>query len=162
MIKSNFKLNDGTLSLRKFTPIFYMVLAIIVVFIYQTFISDDVEENSSSISCDFERGKCGFENEFGMFLLSAEPGLITTESEIQFGLTHEDLNSVTIESAYLEGRDMYMGKIPLFFEKNNDQLIASTMIGACIEKKMVWQMVINAKYNDAPFTMSYSFYSYRS
>lgn len=147
--------------MRNFSTVLLVFLAISAFIIYQSFISDDLDDNYSSIICEFEHGPCTFENQFGQFLLKANPEVIRTESEIIFQLSHYALESVTIESAYLEGRDMYMGRIPLFFEKRNGRLLASTMLGACIEDEMVWQMIVNAKLEDVSFTMTYYFSSYQ-
>lgn len=52
-------------------------------------------------------------------------------------------NSYTIVG-YMEGKTMFMGKIPLFFteeaKNNSSYFIAQTMLGSCSEDKMTWRL----------------------
>ena len=51
-----------------------------------------------------------------------------------------------VYSGYLEGVNMFMGKIPLFFEIKEDKTIqANTMFGSCSEKNIVWRVWIIAQ-----------------
>jgi len=43
-------------------------------------------------------------------------------------------------TGYLEGKDMYMGKIPLFFESRQQMYSSNVLIGSCAEPKMIWRM----------------------
>lgn len=48
---------------------------------------------------------------------------------------------VTKLSAYLEGRDMFMGKVPVFFEQqDNEKYVAETLLANCTEEEMVWRL----------------------
>lgn len=50
-------------------------------------------------------------------------------------------------SAYLEGRDMFMGKVPVFFDKKDDSTIylAEGLLASCTEDQMVWRLWITAE-----------------
>ena len=46
-----------------------------------------------------------------------------------------------LSSAYMEGVDMFMGKIPLFFEQNESaNWVAEAMFGSCSEQQMTWRV----------------------
>ena len=47
-----------------------------------------------------------------------------------------------VKRAKMTGVDMYMGMIPVFFEQNNHQWHAQTMVGACSSPNMMWQLSI--------------------
>jgi len=54
---------------------------------------------------------------------------------------------------YMEGKTMFMGKIPLFFDnqledKKHNQFIAETMLGSCSEDRMTWRIWITLEMND--------------
>jgi hypothetical protein len=53
----------------------------------------------------------------------------------------KELN-ITKVSAYLEGRDMFMGKIPVFFEmhSNGTKFLAQSLLANCTEEQMVWRL----------------------
>ena len=50
-------------------------------------------------------------------------------------------------SSHLEGKNMYMGKIPLFFTQNKSQNnhTATTMLGSCTDKEMMWLLQLTVK-----------------
>lgn len=58
-----------------------------------------------------------------------------------------DINIISI-TGYIEGLNMYMGKIPLFFNQlKNDNFFQSTsMFGSCSEDKMKWRVWLTVKY----------------
>ncbi|WP_440877280.1 hypothetical protein [Thalassotalea sp. PLHSN55] len=48
-------------------------------------------------------------------------------------------------NAHLEGKDMFMGKVPVFFqslEDDNNVVKASTLLASCSEDVMTWQLVL--------------------
>lgn len=50
-------------------------------------------------------------------------------------------NRIDSISAYMEGEDMYMGKIPLLFEKTAiNQFSADGLFGSCGQAKMTWRV----------------------
>jgi hypothetical protein len=53
----------------------------------------------------------------------------------------KDLYSVV---GYMEGKTMFMGKIPLFFSEDitteQNYFVAETMLGSCSENNMVWRL----------------------
>ena len=58
-----------------------------------------------------------------------------------------------VKNAKMTGIDMYMGMIPVFFEKNEHQWHAQTMVGACSSPDMMWQLSITLyQQTDSPET----------
>ncbi|WP_371185313.1 hypothetical protein [Thalassotalea maritima] len=112
--------------------------------------------------CDFQQGSCINQQWLAPIELSAEPDVIKSESEVVFYLVSERFDeSVRIEG-YLEGKDMYMGKIPLVFHFRNGLFYAKTMIGACIEQSMIWQMQLTIDDGSGHVSsVSYEFMSYQ-
>ncbi|TCZ92975.1 hypothetical protein EYQ95_03015 [Lysobacter sp. N42] len=50
---------------------------------------------------------------------------------------------VGVKNAYLEGINMYMGKVPVMFSQSSpDTLEAHLRLGACAEPQMQWELNI--------------------
>ena len=62
--------------------------------------------------------------------------------ETPFTLTLRGHPSMAPKHAWLEGRSMFMGRIPLSFSRQGDAWVASAMVGACSEPAMIWQLTI--------------------
>ncbi|MEW6999493.1 hypothetical protein AADZ86_17530 [Colwelliaceae bacterium BS250] len=147
--------------------VFYTITAVIISLVVVALISNDNggnEPNNRTLnSCDFSSSTCNQTFDLGEVELITKPQLISPETEISFSLNFTSSNAVVIKSAWLEGKNMFMGKIPLFFKKvssskalNNtstahleDPILmtamtfnADTMIGACTEEQMIWKMVV--------------------
>jgi len=47
-------------------------------------------------------------------------------------------------SGYLEGKDMFMGKVPVFFEQDTtgNRYLAQTLLANCSEDQMIWRLWI--------------------
>ncbi|WP_448212123.1 hypothetical protein [Colwellia sp. MEBiC06753] len=56
---------------------------------------------------------------------------------------------ITIASGYMEGVDMFMGKIPLFFKEEPEitdsgrRFTSQGLFGACSQKNMTWRVWLN-------------------
>ena len=70
-------------------------------------------------------------------------------AETPFHLTlRSKESSVVSVSGYLEGKDMFMGKIPLIFEQNANEYTARVLLGACSQPSMTWRMWLTFKDED--------------
>ena len=139
-----------------------MLIFIILFFVAFNIRFDHVDDPPlSSKVCDFEQSSCVKRTKMGRFVLNANPSRIKSETEVNFKLTSKNHSLIKIKSAWLEGKDMYMGKIPLFFEANEQGFIADSMIGACTDDSMVWQMVVNIEKNNITQKLTFDFVSYR-
>jgi hypothetical protein len=73
------------------------------------------------------------------------------------------MQSITKATAYLEGRDMFMGKVPVFFEPTGDGKIylAESLLANCSEEQMVWRLWITVELIDKNQTFFVDFTSQR-
>lgn len=77
--------------------------------------------------------------------------------------TQQDTHSnITNISAYLEGRDMFMGKVPVFFKKTGNESIylAQSLLANCMEEQMVWRLWITLKVAEKTQTLFVDFTSH--
>lgn len=143
-----------------YTAIILILLIISGFFGYQLIEQDKPQINDQSY-CDFSAGTCVQTYAFGSFELDANPNVVMSENEIFFSLTSKSKQPMKIKSAWLEGKDMFMGKIPLFFEQNNGVYHANTLIGACTEEQMIWTMRVELEINEKIETAMFDFTSYQ-
>jgi len=70
---------------------------------------------------------------------------------------------ITQVSAYLEGRDMFMGKVPVFFEKaeGSHKFLAQSLLANCTEEQMVWRLWLTVKVGEQEQTSFIDFTSER-
>lgn len=105
--------------------------------------------------CLASQSQCDFETELGRLAISFAQVLPPSlESESKQGIYGElpfsvvlNFNSVAglgkIEkiSAYMEGVDMFMGKVPVFFSESKPaQFNAESLLANCTEESMVWRL----------------------
>ena len=138
----------------------------LLVFLIGFFVIFNLKFNSElpvkvSNICHFNKNKCVQKTQFGSFTLQAEPKIIKSESNIDFVLTLPTDSKLKISKAWLEGKDMYMGRIPLFFQKGKKNYLANTLIGACTENSMVWQMHIELVDEQNTHRLVFEFTSFR-
>jgi len=128
---------------------------IITVIIFNMLACKPVEKNSAQqiqkypFSCLSSQSRCLVETELGQISITfsglVEQGKLKTELPFQIQLQFEprDKNHqlTTIES-YLEGRTMFMGKVPVFFEQSpiKNKAKAETLLASCSEAVMTWRL----------------------
>jgi hypothetical protein len=101
-------------------------------------------------SCLSSQSNCELSTEVGVFTIEisgqVDKGKVKTELPFQIQLTFDAINEnfqVRSVSSYLEGKSMFMGKIPVFFqaaEKNNNILFAETLLASCSDEVMTWRL----------------------
>ena len=66
-------------------------------------------------------------------------------------------------SAYLEGKDMFMGKVPVFFEQSGKAGVysAQSLLASCSEENMDWRLWITADISGKTQTFFVDFTSQR-
>ena len=71
--------------------------------------------------------------------------------------------SITNISAYLEGKDMFMGKVPVFFEQTAKAgvYLAQSLLASCSDEQMVWRLWITADISGQTQTFFVDFTSQR-
>lgn len=104
---------------------------------------------------------CGFVNLVCRLTLDGQ----TVEAEFDALPEIEEPVTLTIrlptgavfERAWIEGVNMFMGKIPLILESQSAQTVSGWfMLGACSEDLMQWQLVVYFKGQPEPALMTFS------
>jgi hypothetical protein len=108
----------------------------------------------SQSQCEINTELANFSIKFSQFQLSDK---IKTELPFIIEFSDSLFNSskvseiqtlnITKVSAYLEGKDMFMGKVPVFFEKvdNNNVFQAQSLLANCSEEQMVWRLWVTVE-----------------
>ncbi len=125
----------------------------------------------NSFSCISSQNQCEVNAGFGRFSIQfsgeISQGRIKTELPffIQVKLKDEkEGNSIQKIESYLEGKDMFMGKIPVFFKLNENQpsvMTADSLLANCSEEVMTWRLwlqtevVINDKTEQQRFFIDF-------
>lgn len=141
-------------------------------------VSDATEQQTvKNFSCIEEQSPCFVNVDNGRIDVLFDVEKITAEQSFTMKVTYQGTQAVTQVTGYLEGIDMFMGKIPLFFEEHvgsNNQIssvntlitsdtgknttVNSTLshqyftgevlVGSCSEQMMKWRMWLVIKTND--------------
>jgi len=104
--------------------------------------------------CINTQTRCEVVTEFGTVLIKFNVEKVLTEFPfiIQVTLTKDAVVTESYHSentlkvlGYMEGKNMFMGKIPLFFnsipeDKSSNPFVAETMLGSCSEDVMTWRL----------------------
>lgn len=92
--------------------------------------------------CLASQSQCTITTQFGELSVLFDQKIITPENEFSIWVGNENIDESFIITGFLEGKTMYMGKIPLFFAKGKQRgfRIANAMLGSCSDKNMVWTL----------------------
>jgi hypothetical protein len=102
--------------------------------------------------CLSSQNTCTVKSSHGEFLVLFTQEQIVTENPFDIIFIAQDKRVIKKISAHMEGKNMYMGKIPLFFSSstgefnltnfsqnhNSISYSAKTMLGSCTEEIMRW------------------------
>lgn len=79
---------------------------------------------------------------------------IAPESEVTLKLNPTFDKSIEKVIGFIEGKSMYMGKIPLLFSapSSQEEVQATFMLGSCSDPKMIWQTRIEVHFVDGTKT----------
>jgi hypothetical protein len=77
--------------------------------------------------------------------------------------TGVEQSSITKVSAHLEGKDMFMGKVPVFFEKDTESnnYLAQSLLANCTEEQMIWRLWVTVVYAEQEQSFFIDFTSQR-
>jgi hypothetical protein len=112
--------------------------------------------------CITSQSVCEVTTEFGTFLVKFNVEKVVTELAFDLLVQLKQNPSITDKASkqgffkvagYMEGKTMFMGKIPLFFteieqkyqqgekaDTSGNNFIAETMLGSCSEDMMTWRL----------------------
>ncbi|MBJ2128372.1 hypothetical protein JC525_05435 [Alteromonas sp. IB21] len=133
-------------------PLIAIVVVAVCVYLAQEFQSSPLNANRIVNGIG---NSCNFVNEACEFLIDDKLAIAT------FSTMPEPEESVTlkiivpedqeIESAWIEGVNMYMGKVPVLLENDGKGAWSGWfMLGACSEPVMKWQLRLNIKDKESP------------
>ena len=109
--------------------------------------SADISSNSEQSKqqenlCNFHHGKCTVVKDDITFSITMSPAFAPSEAPISLAL--ESSTEVEIQSISLQGRDMFMGVIPVNFDQTSKtSYLASFIYGSCTSDYMVWRLTVN-------------------
>jgi len=98
--------------------------------------------------CLTSQSVCVIKTTMGKFTVGFNVAEVKVETPFSIIVSYTGKQKIETINGYMEGKNMFMGKIPLLFKNNlnNNRFIAGTMVVACSEPKMTWRVWIKAKY----------------
>tara|TARA_R110001592_G_scaffold77616_2_gene233537 strand:- start:246 stop:728 length:483 start_codon:yes stop_codon:yes gene_type:complete len=131
-------------------------IIIVILFIFNSLACEPIQQASdreniqrdNSFVCLTSQSQCGINTKFGRFNIQfsgeALQQSIKTELPFQIQLTLNAVNEayqLKSISSYLEGKTMFMGKIPIFFQINKtNSMVAESLLASCSEEGMTWRL----------------------
>jgi len=133
-------------------------IAIVILFTFNILACEPIQLASKKIEnqpnkafvCLSSQSQCDIDFEFGhlnvQFAGQVEQGRIKTELPFQIQLkfdTAKQSHQFKNVTSYLEGKSMFMGKVPVFFqldERAENAMIAETLLASCSEDIMTWRL----------------------
>ncbi|TAP40821.1 hypothetical protein EYS00_06835 [Alteromonas sp. KUL49] len=135
--------------------IFFVAVAIFTVHRYQQALQNNaIPYVEIGNTCNFVNNRCELliEGQKITASFSQHP-----EVEESVTLVFNGLNGMAPESAWIEGVNMYMGKIPvLLTESGNDQWSGWFMLGSCSEPQMQWRIQLNITGKESVYFLHFS------
>jgi hypothetical protein len=106
--------------------------------------------------CEFSLGEC-YQEVAGLQVgLLIDP--VDTPSEKPLIVTLKSSQAITNVSMRIEGRDMFMGVIPVLLSQiKNTSYQGSLIFGSCSSNYMVWRVFVSFDYQQQPRTLMYDF-----
>ncbi len=133
-------------------------IIVIILFIFNTLACEPIQPASMQgniqkqlfFTCLTSQSECEVNSKFGRFIIQfsgqAPKERIKTELPFQIQFKLDAVNEayqLKSVSSYLEGKSMFMGKIPIFFEMDKDlanSMIAESLLANCSEDVMTWRL----------------------
>ena len=127
----------------KFYPVFFLFLSML------TACTPAIKKTPVTVipQCLESQSQCVVETQFGKIEVLFNRNKILTE--VPFTIYLKFINEDSAKAykiaqvkAYMEGKEMFMGKIPVFFSvtEQKNTLMAETLLGSCSEEQMVWRL----------------------
>ena len=93
-------------------------------------------------TCLSSQNRCVVKTNDGNFEVLFNIEQVITESEFQITVLYSGKKSIGSIKGFLEGKNMYMGKIPTFFNPSpsGSGFITTAMLGSCSRDQMVWRL----------------------
>jgi hypothetical protein len=100
-----------------------------------------------SPQCIPSQSRCFVETSIGRFDIMFDLVKIKSETEFHVDVMYQGNIKLKAIKGYIEGKNMFMGKIPLFFKKvqDTDDYNAPLMLASCSENEMTWVLWLTAE-----------------
>ena len=122
----------------------------------------------SPFNCLSSQSPCEVETDVGTFAVQfsgqLDMGKIKTELPFEVKIKFDaktNTSQMKSVSSYLEGKTMFMGKIPVFFqssEKNSDSMSAESLLASCSEEVMTWRLWFTVEIAQVDKTIQQDFF----
>ncbi|MBL4765755.1 MAG: hypothetical protein JKX67_10865 [Colwellia sp.] len=151
-------------------------IAVVILFIFNVFACNPIQQASQKSStqpqipftCLASQSSCEVNTDLGTFIIDfsgqVDKGKLKTELPFQIQLTFAALSKsfqLKNVNSYLEGKIMFMGKIPVFFQpadKSSDTVIAQTLLASCSEEVMAWRLWFSVEIEQDDKTTTQDFF----
>jgi hypothetical protein len=116
----------------------------------------DIPNNQKEVNMPFQcinsQSVCEVNTQLGTFLVKFNAEKVLTESPFKIlvefknkGSNNKEISSRSLfkVAGFMEGKTMFMGKVPLFFTESGSSshnYTAETMLGSCSEELMTWRL----------------------
>lgn len=132
----------------------------------------NASEKSTPAQCINSQSQCEIATKSGSFLVKFSQINLSDKVKTELPFTIElsqmatdnpQLADTSNVSAYLEGKDMFMGKVPVFFKQGlkGNVLEAESLLASCSEEHMVWRLWVTTDVGGVPETFFVDFTSQR-
>jgi len=103
-----------------------------------------IKSVNSPPRCLASQSQCVINNELGQFSVLFNVDKIHGDLPFELSIAYKSVSNDIKFSGFLEGKDMFMGKIPVFFNKLDDESrqSADVLLVNCSEEQMVWRLWI--------------------
>ncbi len=152
-----------------------MKVVVVILLILNIFACNPIQQASQKtnmpqipFSCLASQSNCEVITDLGVFSVQfsgqADMGKIKTELPFQIQLTFDTRDkNVQLKnvSSYLEGKTMFMGKIPVFFQisnKGSNSIIAQTLLASCSDEVMAWRLWFTVEIEQADMRTKQDFF----
>lgn len=115
---------------------------------------EEVVNSYISPTCIKAQKTCSFINEAGEYSLAFDVAHVVSETPFHYYLSYTGDHKLISAQGYVEGKNMYMGKIPVFFESlsastSEDNIFKGEgLLGSCSEDIMHWDLHVLVKLQD--------------
>ncbi|MFT5759149.1 MAG: hypothetical protein ACI9LM_003903 [Alteromonadaceae bacterium] len=97
--------------------------------------------------CLDSQSKCVVDNELGQFKLLFNVDKVYGDMPFELSIVYTSTSEDIKLSGFLEGKEMFMGKIPVFFTKgqNENKQTSEVLLANCSEDQMMWRLWVTAE-----------------
>ena len=134
----------------------YTLMVVVSLFLLGCGQEKTKQETLIADKCISAQSQCHAEGEFGQFTITFDTEKPIAEQPFYMYVRYQGDKQLSKLEAYMEGKNMYMGKVPLFFETDDTNKSsaqkAMVLLGSCSEDKMLWQINFIATFNEGTKT----------